>query len=406
MKRLPVIGNLQVLRGVAALAVVFYHADFHLPGDVHTDFAGVSTFFVISGFIMCYISRTDPDFFFLKRVMRIVPLYWLSTAALAILSHPSALLHPNAQLGEFVPHVIGSLFFLPSDAPPILAVGWTLNFEMYFYLAFAVSLSLHRKFAPIIAACLVVAVSSLPSLGCDRLLCTFYSHGYIRFFVAGIVLFYAWIAISHRLPKAPTVACGLTVIMLCYATQFDFNYFNSLLPGFSPFSWMEVMPVLIVAASLLLTSVGADIQWRPLILFGDASYATYLTHIIFMERLNLFTDSPVIPSTDENVFSMISVIAACLAIGIGVHLYVEKPIGRLVRDKFLRLRVVLASAAAAGRSASPDAGIGVFGTVGGNGGVISPPRRSSGSCRAPEEYIAGIAPGSRSSGSARPPASR
>ncbi|MGA8902391.1 hypothetical protein, partial [Bradyrhizobium sp.] len=39
-----------------ALGVVFYHTDFRLPGDWHTEFFGVSTFFVISGFI-----TRDPD---------------------------------------------------------------------------------------------------------------------------------------------------------------------------------------------------------------------------------------------------------------------------------------------------------------------------------------------------------
>jgi len=51
---------MQILRRLAALGVVFYHTDFRLPGDWHTEFFGVSTFFVISGFIMCFITR-DPD---------------------------------------------------------------------------------------------------------------------------------------------------------------------------------------------------------------------------------------------------------------------------------------------------------------------------------------------------------
>src|SRR5262249_52353737 len=67
-----VIGNLQLLRGIAAIGVVFYHTDYRLAGNVHTDLRGVETFFVISGFIMCYISQNDPKWFFWKRVLRIV----------------------------------------------------------------------------------------------------------------------------------------------------------------------------------------------------------------------------------------------------------------------------------------------------------------------------------------------
>ena len=46
--------NLQILRGIAAVGVAFYHTDFRLAGNHHTEFFGVSTFFVISGFIMCW----------------------------------------------------------------------------------------------------------------------------------------------------------------------------------------------------------------------------------------------------------------------------------------------------------------------------------------------------------------
>ena len=65
--------NLQLLRGFAALGVVFYHTDFRLAGDWHTDFSGVAIFFVISGFIMCFITRDDADGFLAKRFIRIVP---------------------------------------------------------------------------------------------------------------------------------------------------------------------------------------------------------------------------------------------------------------------------------------------------------------------------------------------
>jgi peptidoglycan/LPS O-acetylase OafA/YrhL len=71
--------NIQLLRGLAALAVVFYHTAFILYGNVHTDFQGVCIFFVISGFIMTYIIHTRPEHFLLRRVVRIVPLYWIIT---------------------------------------------------------------------------------------------------------------------------------------------------------------------------------------------------------------------------------------------------------------------------------------------------------------------------------------
>jgi hypothetical protein len=78
--RQQMIINIQLLRGLAALAVAFYHAGYVIPGTVYTDFLGVPVFFVISGFIMTHITRASSDGFLLHRLIRIVPLYWLATA--------------------------------------------------------------------------------------------------------------------------------------------------------------------------------------------------------------------------------------------------------------------------------------------------------------------------------------
>ena len=77
---------MQLLRGIAALGVVFYHTDFRLAGGYHTDFFGVTTFFIISGFIMCYITHADAAHFLERRIIRIVPLYWLLTAGVTLRS--------------------------------------------------------------------------------------------------------------------------------------------------------------------------------------------------------------------------------------------------------------------------------------------------------------------------------
>ena len=78
--------NLQILRGIAALSVVFYHTDFRVSGGHHTQFFGVPIFFVISGFIMCYITRDNPTNFLRNRAIRIVPMYWLCTLALVLIT--------------------------------------------------------------------------------------------------------------------------------------------------------------------------------------------------------------------------------------------------------------------------------------------------------------------------------
>ena len=162
--------SIQTLRGIAALLVVFLHISFELSsktnGSIILGFynlnsfglLGVDIFFVISGFIIFWIHGNDFQkknafqIFFIKRLTRIVPLYWLFTiiSALILLLIPE--LFTKGKEFEFT-HFLTSLLFFPwynsvGEIYPILAVGWTLNIEMYFYFVFALTLFLvnsHHK---------------------------------------------------------------------------------------------------------------------------------------------------------------------------------------------------------------------------------------------------------------------
>jgi peptidoglycan/LPS O-acetylase OafA/YrhL len=95
--------------------------------------------------------------FGLRRLIRIVPLYWAATLALLLIDH-------RYSAGM----VIKSLLFLPTDAHPwvaggyfpVLVVGWTLHIEMLFYLIFTIALLLSRRFVyPAIAGAILVLAS-------------------------------------------------------------------------------------------------------------------------------------------------------------------------------------------------------------------------------------------------------
>ena len=314
------IGNLQLLRPIAALGVVFYHTDFRLAGDYHTDFLGVSTFFVISGFIMCYITHTDAAHFLERRIIRIVPLYWLLTACVTLLHYG---------LADNGWWLFSSLFFLPSDRMPVLGVGWTLNFEMYFYAVFAVALWLNRRFAPLITAAVILAVFAADRIWPGTFPLRIYAHIYVFNFVVGIVVYYLWSDAMDFVPRKIGIVAGAAVIALCYQTQFDNPFWNNLLRSWP--SWPYFLAPLVVTGALLLHRLGVDIQWRPLIVFGDASYSLYLTHEITMHFWPAAALAPLgRPNTD--ILPMLLTLAACLAVGIAVHFMVERPLGRLVRN--------------------------------------------------------------------------
>jgi exopolysaccharide production protein ExoZ len=106
----------------------------------HVGAAGVDLFFVISGFIMAMIVDRSGPFdgkqFWIRRIARVVPAYWAITLfvfALALVM-PSLFQSTEASLA----HLIVSMAFLAFDTGagftgPLMVVGWTLNYEMFFY---------------------------------------------------------------------------------------------------------------------------------------------------------------------------------------------------------------------------------------------------------------------------------
>jgi exopolysaccharide production protein ExoZ len=317
LKEMPhTIANLQVLRAIAALGVVFYHMAFLLPGEWHTEFFGVATFFVISGFIMCYITQDDADGFLKKRLQRIVPIYWIVTIAHLLLS---AKIPVGLVRGTVPMDILWSFLFLPSSEFPVLGVGWTLNFEVYFYFVFAAALLISRTFAPLIASAFIVCVFWLDSAGYGGFITHYYSHQYIEYFIAGILVYYAWTFLLQWVPRWPAIIVCAATILVLYGSQF-----------FKPWwpSWFHIVlslaPVAIVASALFLESSGVSITWKPLLLLGDASYAIYLTHTIYMRQVHF---APV-----SSVLSLVLYIAGAAIVGVLTHLYVEKPVLRRIRS--------------------------------------------------------------------------
>ena len=168
--------SLQALRAVAASLVVIDHTLLELtknaPNNPVTTIAyilgntGVYSFFVVSGFVMVHVSwssfggaRAGADFL-RRRIIRIAPLYWLGTLA-ALFFHKVSATHGARDGWREFAYSVSFIPYHSSDGAwsPILPQGWTLNYEMTFYLIFALALCASRKFGlPIACAALVILV--------------------------------------------------------------------------------------------------------------------------------------------------------------------------------------------------------------------------------------------------------
>jgi len=155
---------IQGLRAAAAFSVAALHV-LHdaigldpggLAASLHDALpwqAGVDLFFVISGFVMVYSSadlfgqRSGRTVFMTRRVVRIVPLYWAATTLFLLIAliAPSAISHDDLTSAR----IVMSYGFIPAWSSsgfiqPIYSLGWTLNYEMFFYVIFAAFISQSR----------------------------------------------------------------------------------------------------------------------------------------------------------------------------------------------------------------------------------------------------------------------
>jgi exopolysaccharide production protein ExoZ len=273
--------SIQYLRGLAALGVLLFHASQRAGAAFGAGAAGVDVFFVISGFIMWTVSArraTGPGDFLLRRAGRIAPLYWTITLLVVGLDMLRPSLFPNMRLDA--PHVILSLLFLPHHDPtgaiaPVIVPGWTLNYEAFFYVNFALTL-----LAP--AGRRAWVLTSV--LGGLCLAGLFLPHGrwaavdtycdpLILEFVAGSWL--AKAAAAGRLGSVTAawtaIAAGLLIMTAAAVTRTDVERWARLLCWGLP-------ALLIVRGALSLEGSGHMPVFAPLKLLGDASYSIYLAH--------------------------------------------------------------------------------------------------------------------------------
>ena len=154
------IKNIQALRGIAALLVVLFHllaierkygqGVRALPDFVILGASGVDFFLVISGVALVMTSRgkfqqaTYFQGFIFNRLVRIFPLYWFYSSLVlwVFLFNPQWV---NAMQGHQA-DLLASFLLLPQTRLPLLAVGWVLIHQLFYYLVFALLLLAPEKY--------------------------------------------------------------------------------------------------------------------------------------------------------------------------------------------------------------------------------------------------------------------
>lgn len=359
--------SIQYLRGVAAMSVVVYHTLVNMPalaapGWLHREIgdAGIDIFFVISGFVMFYVTQggMSPKTFLRRRIVRIAPLYWIMTLVVVLLAAFTGL-GKTTQLD--LSHIVQSMLFIPHINPsnggivPLLKPGFTLNYEMYFYLVFAAMLLVStpgKRIAALIGyglAATAIYIASFP----QPLVWRVYENPIILEFVAGAALGYLYV--EGRLAAigagrgAALLLAGFAGLALFHVHDSEFVVIRHGVPA-----------TLIVAGALAIEAAGRTPKIAALKILGDASYSIYLFNAAYLSALNiaiLKLFGPVENMLAGSALTLLALASVAVA-GYFVYRRIELPAARYVNGLFGAKRE---GAITAGRAAAePDSAIGAL----------------------------------------------
>ncbi|WP_432369359.1 acyltransferase family protein (plasmid) [Pantoea allii] len=310
--------TIQYVRGLAALLVVIAHNSAflgeywvsHIPGAL-----GVDVFFIVSGFIMTFITRQVPEragTFLIKRFFRIWPplfLVWLGSIVFVYhertIGQMSCVLYFCLQ--DYTKQ--GPTFGYSPLGPP-----WTLSYEVMFYAVFALSMRLSYRYRSCLCALIFMAAMvgfqlfyngnfSFSSQASPEMVVSHWWQGWIKIasntvvieFIAG--MFLAELMVNDKISDSRViraVAWSALVLAFAFVTITGPQVF-----GMSGGFW----PALIIMASVITLSCHTKtVNIRALSFLGDISYSLYLVHYPVMLCIKNALPSSAIQNSNPAVF--------------------------------------------------------------------------------------------------------
>jgi exopolysaccharide production protein ExoZ len=345
------LNTLQVLRGLTALFVVFHHsarafvvyrppnANLPLPsisdGILFQVFGGIGVdiFFVISGFVMILVSgkysgsAAQALNFMARRIIRIYPMYlFFSLSSILILLRYYGIAHSNTHSDLTFDRIFNSLLFIPTydgggSVSPILGVGWTLFYEMFFYTCFSIVI---WRFPGHVVTSLTGLLLALVTLGnivpMDGAVWQFLGNTISLEFVFGCFLGWVYLARRNWFAVHPLWFLGGALLLLSPQRDHPDETWRMIFWG---------IPAMLIVMAALATDVRGKTRWgSSWLTLGDASYVIYLVHMLviydFVNRLVLKIPEPISNGLIADAVVLVCV-ALSLVAGLMAHWLIDKP---------------------------------------------------------------------------------
>ena len=344
--------SLQYFRAVAAILVVLYHAACVFgPGGYQPErsweaaflfgHAGVELFFVLSGFIICWIhydrigAAGEVAGYIRKRLVRIYPPVALVVIAWAALSFAAG--QPMRPIEYLV-----SFTLIPFDfayAPPAL---WTLTHEMAFYALFLFAFIRRWLFLAALLAWGVVgyALVMVPGLADGRAIPPLVESGYAFLFSLGVAAFFIVRARPPISPRGRIALAMLGFAIFAWAASRDVGLQLGPIPADGGERAARALtPWFGIAATIwvvILADPAVRLRGRlhaVMMLLGNASYAIYLWHEIPQRVLGRLIGSVGLAGPEMRPVAIALIVGSGVVLGVLVYQFVERPLLRWINDR-------------------------------------------------------------------------
>lgn len=327
------------LRAIAVGSVIAYHAGGYVPGG----FVGVDIFFVISGYLITTLIRSDLEkgkfsffTFYERRASRIFPIFFLVLATASLIAQsimlPSELLDFARTLLWSIPFLanvglyIHDSYFAPSsELTPLLHI-WSLGVEEQFYIVlpvvvWATSRMKAARVAAVLSACWLASLAATQfSLGHDPMAAFYLPHLRAWELLTGSLL--SMMPLAESRTKRNVLALAGAGLIFASLTMINKKL---------PFPGLVALAPCLGAA-LVICSIGKApllLHWflrtAPMVAIGRISYGLYLWHWPILSLAKVYL------SRSLNELETIAAILLSIILATLTYFTVEQPIRNRLR---------------------------------------------------------------------------
>ncbi len=331
--------SLQYLRAIAVILVLLIHtSDKSIQYGIGLlDFRdgrfGVDIFFVISGFVMYYVSLkkkagVSSIYSFLKhRLIRILPLYWVLTSIALIIF---LIMGENAYHGGEI-NIAKSYFLFPTNFPKekfLIPIGWTLSYEFYFYFIFAITLFLskYRATLAIFILTFMVFMGMYIDINKKYVLLNFLTNSLLLEFMYGILIVKAYQLLTFK--KVQFSILFMTLFIISYTL-----YYLKIKTGYRGIDLGIPAMFLVLSIVMLEDKIRNNVS-KLMLTIGESSFSIYLIHPFILSASGLvYKKIGINTILSEQIFIVLMIISSLIA-GYITYNLLEKRMTILLRTKY------------------------------------------------------------------------